>query len=52
MGKMRWLLIGIVLMANIAVVFFALAPMLVTFAEVMPNGVNCTSCDSPEVTHG
>lgn len=49
MGKIRWLLIGIVLLANIAVVFFALAPTLVTFAEVLPNGVNCVSCDSPEV---
>ncbi len=49
MGKIRWLLIGIVLFANIAAVFFALLPTLVTFAEVSPNDVNCVLCDTPEV---
>ncbi|STQ90791.1 hypothetical protein EV682_102333 [Iodobacter fluviatilis] len=47
---MRWLLIGIVLLANAAAIFLAFAPTLVTFAEVVPLGVNCASCSSPEVT--
>lgn len=49
MGRIHWFLIGTVLVANIVVVFFALLPSLVTFAEVLPDGVNCAACDSPEV---
>ncbi len=45
----RWFLIGIVLLANIATVLFALTPILATFAEVVPDGISCGSCDSPEV---
>jgi len=47
---MRWLLISIVILANVAAVLLALAPTLVTFAEVLPHGINCASCSSPEVT--
>ncbi len=49
MGKIRWFLIGAVLLANIAAVLFALLPTLVTFAEVLPDGVYCAACESPEV---
>lgn len=47
---MRWLLMCVVFLANVEAVFLALAPTLVTFAEVLPHGINCTLCGSPEVT--
>jgi len=46
---MRWLIfIGIVIV-NLVGIYFALAPDLVTFAQVAPPDIHCAACTSPEV---
>jgi hypothetical protein len=48
---MRWLiLIGIVIV-NLVGIYFALAPDLVTFAQVAPPDIQCAACASPDVQH-
>ncbi len=46
---MRWLtFIGIVIV-NLVGIYFALAPDLVTFAQVAPPDIQCAACASPDV---
>lgn len=45
----RWLLVLCVLMANVVAVGLAIAPTIVTFAEVVPKGIDCSSCYSTEI---
>jgi hypothetical protein len=48
---MRWLiLIGIVIV-NLVGIYCALAPDLVTFAQVAPPDIQCATCASPDVQH-
>jgi hypothetical protein len=44
-----WFTIAAVLVANAALIFFAVAPGVVTYAELQPAGITCSSCTSPEV---
>jgi predicted MFS family arabinose efflux permease len=44
-----WLTIAAVVVLNAALLFFALAPGVVTYAGLPPAGVVCSSCASPEV---
>jgi hypothetical protein len=45
----RWGLFTFFLALQAALIAIALAPGLVTFAEVPPKGVACVGCSSPEV---
>jgi hypothetical protein len=45
----RWLIFTAVVVANLAVAFVALAPGAVTYAEIAPVGVTCSTCSNPEV---
>ena len=48
---MRWLIfIGIVIV-NLVGIYFALAPDLVTFAQVAPPDIQCAGCATAEVQH-
>ena len=46
---MKWVFLFAVVVANAVAVFFALAPGLVTYAEVPPAGITCSLCTAPEV---
>jgi hypothetical protein len=46
---MKWLIFLVVVVANALEVFFALAPGLVTYAGIPPEGISCRLCDVPEV---
>jgi hypothetical protein len=40
---------SVALLANGSAAFFAMAPALFTFAEVVPHRVECSLCSVPEV---
>ena len=42
----RWLLLAVAVVANVAAVFVAFSPSVVTYADVQPSGVTCTTCTS------
>src|SRR5215831_7696428 len=42
----RWILLGAAIVTNVLVVLVALAPGLVTYAEVQPSGITCATCTS------
>ena len=44
-----WFTIAAVIVLNIALLFLALAPGFVTYAEVPPPAVTCSLCSNPEV---
>ena len=46
---MKWLLLLAFVTVNVAGAFFALAPGLITYAEVPPKGIACSLCTEPEV---
>jgi hypothetical protein len=46
---MRWLILIGIFLLNIVGVFFALAPGLVSWAQVVPAGIDCSLCAKPEV---
>src|SRR5512142_676294 len=46
---MRWLTLLGIIVANFVGLFIAIAPGLVTFAEVPPHGIQCGVCGRPEV---
>jgi hypothetical protein len=48
---MRWLVFVAVVAVNLVGVYFALAPDLITFAQVAPPDIQCAGCASPEVQH-
>jgi hypothetical protein len=43
----RWLILAIALAINVAIVLVALAPSVVTYAEVLPPNMVCSPC-TPE----
>ena len=40
----RWLLLGIAVVMNIATVLVALSPSVVTYAEILPPNIVCSTC--------
>ena len=46
---MKWIFLTVVVIANCAAVFLAVAPGLVTYAEIAPKEITCSLCGSPEV---
>ena len=46
---MRWLIFTGIVIVNLLGIYFALAPDLVTFAQVAPPDIRCAGCASPEV---
>jgi len=40
----RWLLFTVAVLVNVAAVLVALSPSVVTYADVQPAGVTCTTC--------
>ena len=45
----RWLLFAIAVIANLAAIAIAVAPGVVTHAELPPSVIACASCTTPEV---
>jgi hypothetical protein len=45
----RFAIFGVVLLANIFAVLIALSPSLVTYAQVIPDGITCTGCNGADV---
>ena len=45
----RFLIFTFIVLANVAGVTLALVPSLVTFAQILPAGIDCSSCGSAEV---
>ncbi len=48
---MRWLIFFGIVGVNLIVIFFALAPDLVSFAQVAPPDIQCAGCATPEVRY-
>ena len=46
---LSWALIIISALANFGLAFLALSPSLVTFAQVVPDGVDCMHCGGADV---
>ena len=46
---MKWFLLLAFVAINLVAAFFALAPGLITYAEVPPKGITCSLCTEPEV---
>ena len=46
---MKWFLLLAFVAINVVVAFFALVPGLITYADVPPEGITCSSCTEPEV---
>src|SRR5690242_13159537 len=42
----RWVLLGVSVLLNVALILVALSPSVVTYAEVPPKGVSCPGCDT------
>jgi hypothetical protein len=45
----RWLLFAVAVIANLAAIAIAVAPGIVTHAELPPTTVACPSCSTPEI---
>ena len=45
----RWLILMLIVLANLAGAFFALAPGLIPYAEIVPPSVDCALRSSPDV---
>jgi hypothetical protein len=48
---MRWLIFAALVAVNLLGIYFALAPDLVTFAQVTPPDIQCAGCASADVQH-
>ena len=48
---MRWLILLGIVVVNLIGIYFALAPDLVSFAQIAPPDIQCAGCTSPEVQH-
>jgi hypothetical protein len=48
---MRWLVFAALVAVNLLGIYFALAPDLVTFAQVTPPDIQCAACASADVQH-
>jgi len=46
---MKWLILFLVAAVNVAGAFYTLVPGLLTYAEVSPEGITCSACNTPEV---
>jgi hypothetical protein len=46
---MRWILILMAVVVNTMAIIIALSPQFVTYANIVPQGINCVSCSSPEI---
>jgi hypothetical protein len=46
---MRWLIFIAIVIVNLIGIYLALAPDLVSFAQVAPPDTQCAGCASPEV---
>ena len=45
----HWITFFVAVLLNLAGIFFALSPGLVTYAEVPPKEISCSLCSTPEV---
>jgi hypothetical protein len=49
--SIRIALIVVALLSNAALAFVALSPAFVSYADVVPRGIRCAECDTPDVQH-
>lgn len=48
---MKWLVLLIAIAANVLMWLIVISPTLVTWAQVVPDGIACGQCNTPDVRH-
>ena len=48
---MKWLVLLIAIATNVLMWLIVISPTLVTWAQVVPDGIACGQCNAPDVRH-
>jgi hypothetical protein len=46
---MKWILLFILAACNFVAIWNVFAPSITDWAQIVPEGITCTSCESPDV---